>query len=166
MNYIVENIMIIFTLSCIVFAVVKNYQSQSYKDYRPALFLFTSLVSASYFSYIDRISGHGLIMMLIAYACIFRVKKWRFSCLDIEKNEVLYALSFTYMIRVGAILMHLVGVIGVEFFWVISMALLSMQNLLVLGDCFNGYYRNNNNRITAIRVKLDALVFSKKRLFF
>lgn len=166
MNYIVESIMIIFTLYCIFFAVFKNYQSQSYKNYTPALFLFISLVSASYFSHIDRISGHGLIMMLIAYACIFRVKKWRFSCLDIEKNEVLYALSFTYMIRVGAILMYLVGVIGMEFFWVISMILLSMQNLLVLGDCFNGYYRINNNRITAVRVKLDALVFSKKRLFF
>ena len=161
-NYIIENIMIFFTASCVLISAIATYKSSTTKDYRPAIFLFLSLVSALYFSSIGRISAHGLVMMVIAYACIFRLKGGWFSSLDIEKNEIFYALSFLYMVRVGVVLLYLSQVIGLEAFWVSSMLFLSMQNLLVLGGCFNGHRRKNNSRITSFRLKLDSLAFSKK----
>lgn len=94
---------------------------------------------------------HAHVMFCCALLVISNMDGWRFHYLEIEGNEINYAVAFVYMVRLFVDGLFVLGLMGTEVMWFASCAiLLPVQILLTLGGCLGGYTRRINRRINPV----------------
>lgn len=152
-SYSLANVMILLTCLVAVVCFKSNWQC--------SVALIVSLLAARGLSYLGVPEWHFNAMFLCAFICIWNFNSGRIGSLDMESNEVNYAVAFIYMVRMLVGGVGSSGLVGLETVWLTSTALLLLQNLLVLGGCVGGYSRHFNACITRFRYRADALFFSR-----
>jgi len=155
---IISNSVTVLTLITIAFSLFKNA--------RCAVALIVSLGAAKYLTYIDADALHVHVLFICSAICITTYEsgsKWFFKSLDIEDNEVNYAVSFLYMIRMVVAIGCMVGLYSTVIMWLVSMFFLVIQLLLILGGCIDGFSIRFNERICHYRIAAHNHVFMAKR---
>ena len=84
--------------------------------------------------------------------------------LDIESNELCYAIGFILMIRLPFVMLYAAGVVGFTWLWLSSVIFLMLENLLIIEGYANGRSGRINDRITNFRIRADEFIFSRSRV--
>ena len=117
-------------------------------NWRLAVALMVSLSAYMGLKWIGYPEFHAHVMFCCALLVISNLDGWRFHYLEIEGNEINYAVAFVYMVRLFVDGLFVLGIIGFDAMWLASCAvLLPIQILLTLGGCLGGYTRRINRRI-------------------
>lgn len=114
-------------------------------NWRLSVALLVSLLSAIGLDAVGRPEFHAHAMFLCAMLVISNFTGWRFHYLEIEGNEINYAVAFVYMLRLFVDGLFVLGLIGQDAMWLLSSGLLlTVQIMLTLGGCLGGYTRRIN----------------------
>tara|TARA_R110000851_G_C12997014_1_gene557936 strand:- start:270 stop:773 length:504 start_codon:yes stop_codon:yes gene_type:complete len=109
---------------------------------------------------------HYNMMIFSAFLCIFHIEDGEIVRLNMVESEVPYAIGYLFLIRmiVGLFGCESVGILDVNTALMISMAILALQDVLVLLGVSNGSSRTVNNLITNYRNRGWSLVLSSIRV--
>lgn len=117
-------------------------------NWRLSVALLVSLFAAIGLEAVGYPEFHAHVMFCCALLVISNFNGWRFHYLEIEGNEINYAVAFVYMVRLFVDGLFVLGIIGFDAMWLASCAvLLPVQIILTLGGCLGGYTRRINRRI-------------------
>jgi len=134
------------------------------KNYRVAAALATTLVTSYFSSQCNNYLPIGGSLFLAWLICIVSFREGDKGMLDIESNEVNYAISFALMLRMPFVIFHAFGWLSLSHLWISAIIFVLLENLLILGGYANGNARNINNNITNFRVMCDEIIFSRRRV--
>jgi len=88
--------------------------------------LFVSLFSIKYFTHIDAVWMHVLVLPICAFISIVRFDKIGF--VDNKDN---YAIGFIYILREPVAISFMLGLISLEPYWVLNILLLTLQLIII-----------------------------------
>ena len=112
--------------------------------------------------------GSFLLMgasLIVAFGvCVISLRSGDGGMLDIESNELCYAIGFILMIRLPFVMLYAAGVVGFTWLWLSSVIFLMLENLLIIEGYANGRSGRINDRITNFRIRADEFIFSRSRV--
>jgi hypothetical protein len=121
--------------------------------------ILISLASARLLTYLNLEQLHYIGMLLAGFVCVVNPKfSWSKMTLDTKGNEINYAISYLYSIRVIGDGAGIAGFVRVEAVWLFSMAILLVQLLLAFGDGV-GYGTRINNYLSRFGSRINAFIF-------
>ena len=154
----IEYFFTVLTLVSVLVCLFKAY------DYRVAAALLLNLLAAGLSSECGNYLPIGLSLFISAAICVVSFRRGDSGMLDIECNEVGYAIAFILMLRMPFVILHAAGVIGLSYLWLSAIVFLLFENMLILGGHANGNATNINNNITDFRVMFDEIIFARCRV--
>lgn len=118
--------------------------------------------------YISSLSGDFLLMGVVLFfgaaLCVVRFRRWGVEMIDIEDNELAYAIAFILMLRSPFVVLYSTGIIGLSWLWLSSVVFLLLENLLIIKGYANGRSGRVNDSITDFRIRADEFIFSRRRV--
>lgn len=155
-DHLITNALILITLFTVCVSLVRNPNC--------SLALLFSLVTARLFTVGGEPELHYNIMIFFALICIFDVRNGVVTSLEMEENEINYAVGYLYIARMMIGLLLWIGALGSELAWVMSSLVLALQNVLILLGVFNGSSRPVNDFITDLRHSAESVAFPSRRV--
>lgn len=134
------------------------------RNYRVASALTITLLTSYFSSKCGNYLPIGASLFLAWLICVISFREGDRGMLDIESNEVNYAISFALMLRMPFVIFYAFGWLSLPHLWLSAVIFVLLENVLILGGYANGNARNINNNITNFRVMCDEVIFSRRRI--
>lgn len=148
---IITNAVIVLTWITIVAAAFKNPQC--------AIAVALSLISANLVVHFDVKALHIIVLFVCALITITNLD-------GSESNDVNYAVSLLYAVRIAVWVPFLIEGYGAETFWILSTLLLILQLIIILGSCINGISKRIDDFLGDIGRHYPSLFVLQKRTYF
>ena len=132
----------------------------SYKNIQCAIAVAVSLLSAKYLTAIGADELHVHALFICAAISITSFNGYKFTALDIRQNEINYAVSFLYVVRMIVGILFIIGLYGAEVMWLLSIFFLIVQLIVILGGCIDGISNRISDILCALRLASNKRIFT------
>lgn len=146
---IIANSVTVLALVTIFFALFKNTQL--------AIAIAVSLLAAKVVTATGTDILHIHALFICAFISIASFNGRKIIPLKVESNEINYAVSFLFMVRMIIELLSPIGLYGTELMWLLTIVFLVLQLTIILGSCING--SRINSAIRNITINTFNMVF-------